>query len=336
MSPIHFLRDYVRDDDVQFFGELGLSQDKSDILLSIIVSKLMLKTFATNIFMHEWLGGLPYVPFRGPLLAVDNMLIMINEAGHFNAEYATNPLATEDIAKMNLCPTGEGLIWLYRAGGQAPSIAANVTVMTDLWRTAASTRAMHTGPDGVERSYRTATPFRRSMEAGRREEPNAELHKLARSEHATRLLFFLGLGATMERVRKYGAPSAATPSGATSRPRPSSKSARGARGSRRGEGPVGAALRRAGQRLAASTFRTSMSAAIYEVHKQVYLLDADKGLTKEMLRNMDHSMKLSMHRNAAAKRDHARAMLAANLNVLVLRLCECRGRLQSAELSKRS
>ena len=51
MSPIHFLRDYVRDDDVQFFGELGLSQDKSDILLSIIVSKLMLKTFATNIFV---------------------------------------------------------------------------------------------------------------------------------------------------------------------------------------------------------------------------------------------------------------------------------------------
>ena len=148
--------------------------------------------------------GLPYVPFRGVLLCRGDLTIIINEAGHFQAYYARDTLATEDMAKFHFCETGRGLNQLYKAGGQKPSIVENATVATDLWRAAAGTRKMHVGADGGKRSYKTATRYRRSMEAGEIDEPFVDIALLARIEHGWRLFFFRGFGATMERIRCYG------------------------------------------------------------------------------------------------------------------------------------
>ena len=58
--------------------------------------------------------GLPYIAFRGELKQIGNLVVIITEHGHFHAFYATDPLATEDSSKINLCETGRAPSWLKR------------------------------------------------------------------------------------------------------------------------------------------------------------------------------------------------------------------------------
>ena len=78
-SPIGFIREYMRADDPQFYGELGLTWEESDALHAAILYELMIATYDTNFEMHAQLHGLPYVPFRGVFLRVGDLIIIINE-----------------------------------------------------------------------------------------------------------------------------------------------------------------------------------------------------------------------------------------------------------------
>ena len=55
-------------------------------------------------------------------------------------------------------------------------------------------------------SFRTATEFRRAMEAGQSEPYNGELARLEWKQHSWLVLFYLGLGASSERICTFGDP----------------------------------------------------------------------------------------------------------------------------------
>ena len=343
-SPIGFIREYIRADDPQFFAELDLTQEESDGLMVAILLELMIATFETNFETHRLLCGLPYVPFRGVLVRRGDLIIMINESGHFQAYYA-DKLASEDMAWFHKCETGRGLNQLYKAGGQQPGIVNNATVALDLWRAPADTRKMHQGPgDSVERSYKTATPYRRAMEAGAQEEPFPSIAQWARKEHGWRLLFFRGFGAKQERVRCYGDPSTYfTESRLSIEPAAQQRT-------------LFAALKQlltpqrlkvvtkvpGGLELDAADCSAlpfveqhffpcihlqdvyASGAAIFRVHKLVYLLDCDETLTEEQLKVIDHEMKIEMNKDITAKLTRARADWdAARLRLARVLVLEC-------------
>ena len=341
-GPVGFVREHVLAEDPQFYGEdlPELTQEESDTYLVAILFELMIGTYATNFETHRELLGLPYVPFRGAFLHIGDLTIMINESGHFQAFYADR-LATEDIAQLHRCETGRGLMQLYRAGGQTPTLVANATTHLDLWRAAANTRKMHRRPtDQFERSYKTATPWRLAMEAGAKEEPFPRIAQLARHEHGWRLLFYRGLGVKQERVRKYGEPSSYFTESRISI-EPAFQQRTLLAGLQKLLTPERLRVVLNMQENVAldnadfsqlpyieQVFFNSVhlqdvyasGAAIFRVHKAVYLLDCDPNLTEEQLKKIDHEMKIQMNHDITAKLERARADLAAARKLVALEL----------------
>ena len=317
-SPAEFIREYVRAIDPQYFESLGLSPEESYAAHAHVVYELMLATYETNLEMQAQLHGLPYVPFRGAFLRVDGLTIIINEAGHFQAYYSSDLLASEDIAQLKKCQTGVGMYELFKAGGQELSLVANATVHTDLWRAAADTRKLCTDAGGVERSKRTATAWRLAMENGE-PEPYPNIARLAHTEQAWRLLLFSGYGATQENVRSYGDPSNRYTEGRLRIP-PAEQ-----------QDMLQTVLRKV---LSPDRFETVMAAnstlpsieqnffqsihlqnvyasgaAIFEVHRKVYMLKTP-GLTAEQLESIRHECNLGMNKDVSARLLRARADLA--------------------------
>ena len=207
-GPVGFIREYMHINDPQFFTCLALSTAESYVVHACFMYKLMVATYATNIESFAELHGLPYVPFRGEFQrAADGMSSFIMTLnGHFQAFYPSALLASEDIGRFYLCETGRGFMQLLKAAGMPQSLTAAVTFHNDLQRVPASTRQLVTGLDGIERSKKTATLYRRGMENKATEEPCGLLATLAHQEHLVRLVFCRGLGARQERVWAYGEP----------------------------------------------------------------------------------------------------------------------------------
>jgi len=334
-SPADFVRDYALDIDPQFFESLGLSAEESYTAHAYVLRKLMLATYATNFEMQRELDGLPYVPFRGVFSKVGGSTFIINEAGHFQAYYSSDLLASEDIAKLDKCETGRGLNQLYAAAGQAPGIAANATVVTDLWRAAADTRVV--GADGLSR--RTVTPWRRAMVEGG-PEPYPQIAQLARMEHACRLLLFLGLGANEERIRAYGEPSSRYTESRLRIPPAEQQDMlstllKEVLTSER-HAVVVAASPTSLPYVEQTFFRCSHlqnvwanAANIFEVHLKVYMIKGSGELTAEQLERIRHESNAAMGKDVDARLLRARADLAIAEHRFVLALANVRAGPQS-------
>ena len=212
-TALGFVLEYIRDGDPPFYAKLKLTDDGRLQLRADILYELMLATLRTNYETYARVTGLPYVPFRGTLKVVGNLVIIITEHGHFHAFYPKYPLASEDIAQMKHCETGRGLMQCYKIMGKEQSLTANTTTFLDLCRAPMDTRKLVVGTDDKERSLQTATEFRRYFEAqghssSDRPEPYEDsLYRLHRTEHGLRLLYLAGLGATEERISCFGGPS---------------------------------------------------------------------------------------------------------------------------------
>ena len=322
-SPVAFILEYSRADDPQFWRKLGLSPERSEQLLAYVLKGLMQSTYDTNYETYACVGGLPYVSFRGALKKIKDAVedaifaIMITEAGHFHAESPQDPLASEDISMFAMCPTGLGLQQAHKILGMSENVADNVTHITDLSRSWMSTREPVQGTDGKLRNVRTATGWRRSVEAKESEPYGGTIAQKERVQHGWLLLLMGGLGVSEERVATFGVPSTAFSEARlridASAQRASLRAAvEDACGLSLDEGvelPV------IDQHFVASVHYQNMwcdAESIIRSQRELHLVSGgDTELTAEQKREIEHEGHVQLGKNADAKLKAARAELAA-------------------------